>query len=1405
MAIVSDIEIRLAANIAALRQDMEQARQTVSNSMAGISKAAGLAGAALGALAGVLSVGAFAGWIKGAIDATDAVSDISQRTGIAIKDIAGLQMWFQKGGTEAGAFESSMIKLSKKIAEGGAEFSKLGIKTRDANGALRSNVDVLLESADAFASMEDGTAKTALAVELFGKSGAELIPLLNEGSEGLREMNEMAEKLGLTFDENTVEAAGQFNDTLDLLKAASDGVARQVAAQLLPTLNVLLGSFFEFITAGDGVRKAADVIGTGFKLLYTVGVGVTQIFNVLGKTIGAAAAQMVAILSGEFKQAVGIGRAWSQDMADVWNSTAKTLTDTWTGVGGESFAALVKAQAAARAEKEKNEKTDAAAKKAADEAARAAAQQANVYKGLIDTIQGKITESDREAMGLAKLTESQKLAMALDAGLTNGKIKLTVAEEGYYRMLIETLGASEQAAARNKELAESHKLTQKAADDVAKLMKQVGAERDKEVETVVKEAEANEELARTFGMTKAALAELAIARAQDNLERAKSAGDDYDEIQRLEKIIEAKKRSAAAIADVEDLQKQKDLWKSIEETAHDTFVSILDGGKDAATRLKDTFKNIFFEWLYQQTLKKWIINLEGSASLSGSSGGGNLLSSLANMFGNSGGASGGAGFMGGASNLLSIGKTIYSGFSTGITSTLGSVITSMGETFGSAAMTSFGNGLFGGAGSAMSGAAGAGASAASAIPIIGWIIAGMNAANGFFKQGFDMQNGTVKDPLGLGSGIKTVDKLFRGIGMSDKMANIFSGQAVFAKLFGRANPVVEAEGLFGSFDGGGANSGRFANILEKGGVFRSDKRYRAGQYSSDEFDNGLTETYHAIKAVTGGLAQTLGVSTDKLNDFSKTFEIVFDKDVAKREQQIADLFKGLGDDIATYLIPNIATFAQAGETASATLQRLAGEFQSVNATFQVIGVDATKAFGAVGLASVEARTRLLDLAGGVDALAAQTGFFAQNFLTDAERVAPVQKAVADQLAALGYAGVKTTDQFKGAVMDLVNGGGLATEAGARTYAALLALAPAFKTVADYTDQLTAAQKAAADALAQAQADAVAALQAAAGETMAALRRSIDAERGAAQDSFNALMKGIQASIDATTAKITDLQALSQALRSAGVSGVDGMQAADRRAAADAQITAALAIARAGGVLPKADDLRDALAAVAIDVADQYSNAADYQRDQLRTANTIEELAGLTDTELSIAQRTLTALQDQKTAAQMQFDAQMAKYDEMLEKAQMQLDAINGVDVSVLTQVEAFQAFAQSIADALKNQTIANQPSVTGATQIEALYNSVLGRTSDAAGLAYYLDLLKKGASLANIEQDIRNSAEYASRTASIYNTQQSGTMAAGGEQSAINKRMEDNMARTAAAVEQLATQFNQVSAGGNALATEVMK
>jgi hypothetical protein len=83
MSVVSDIEIRLRADIARLQQDMTQARQAVGGAMTSITNAVRGAATGLAALAAGLTVGAFAGWIKGAIDAVDAIGDISPATGVA--------------------------------------------------------------------------------------------------------------------------------------------------------------------------------------------------------------------------------------------------------------------------------------------------------------------------------------------------------------------------------------------------------------------------------------------------------------------------------------------------------------------------------------------------------------------------------------------------------------------------------------------------------------------------------------------------------------------------------------------------------------------------------------------------------------------------------------------------------------------------------------------------------------------------------------------------------------------------------------------------------------------------------------------------------------------------------------------------------------------------------------------------------------------------------------------------------------------------------------------------------------------------------------------------------------------------------------------------------------------------
>lgn len=155
-----------------------------------------------------------------------------------------------------------------------------------------------------------------------------------------------------------------------------------------------------------------------------------------------------------------------------------------------------------------------------------------------------------------------------------------------------------------------------------------------------------------------------------------------------------------------------------------------------------------------------------------------------------------------------------------------------------------------------------------------------------------------------------------------------------------------------------------------------------------------------------------------------------------------------GDEMVRAILPGLDTLQQAGEGLFETLSRLATEYQMVDQVMTLLG----KTFGPVGLASLEARARLVELAGGLEAFSESANFFAENFLTEAQRIAPVQAAVTAELTRLGLATSLSRSQFA----DLVMGLDVSTEGGASMYAALMRLAPALDQVISYTDDLTGA-------------------------------------------------------------------------------------------------------------------------------------------------------------------------------------------------------------------------------------------------------------------------------------------------------------------------------------------------------------
>ena len=147
-------------------------------------------------------------------------------------------------GVETEKLSASLVKFDRMVAEatGGNKtymqtFEDLGIKIKDSAGNLRQPNEIFEDVADIFHNTEDGIGKTALAVELFGKSGADLIPMLNDGKAGLKAFYAEAERLGLALSNEMIAKGDAFSDQLENIGEQVKGVKLQLGAALIPALS----------------------------------------------------------------------------------------------------------------------------------------------------------------------------------------------------------------------------------------------------------------------------------------------------------------------------------------------------------------------------------------------------------------------------------------------------------------------------------------------------------------------------------------------------------------------------------------------------------------------------------------------------------------------------------------------------------------------------------------------------------------------------------------------------------------------------------------------------------------------------------------------------------------------------------------------------------------------------------------------------------------------------------------------------------------------------------------------------------------------------------------------------------------------------------------------------------------
>lgn len=244
----------------------------------------------------------------GALEAQDAALKSAQRLGMSVENLSALRYAAELSDVTMESLTSSLSRFAVGVAKGSDTLAVLGVATRNSDRSMRDTYEILSDVADRFAAMPDGIQKTALAVDLFGRGGAQLIPLLNAGKSGLAGMAEEARKLGVVIGEEAARRSEKFNDNMRALREAAKGVGMAIVNDLTPSLLRVTDAMLKWVKDG-GVERLVEYLrglAQWAKDFGTIIVGFSIVKHILDL---AAAMRTTAIAAGGLNLALMGGTA----------------------------------------------------------------------------------------------------------------------------------------------------------------------------------------------------------------------------------------------------------------------------------------------------------------------------------------------------------------------------------------------------------------------------------------------------------------------------------------------------------------------------------------------------------------------------------------------------------------------------------------------------------------------------------------------------------------------------------------------------------------------------------------------------------------------------------------------------------------------------------------------------------------------------------------------------------------------------------------------------------------------------------------------------------------------------------------------------------------------------------------
>lgn len=327
------------------------------------------------------------------------------------------------------------------------------------------------------------------------------------------------------------------------------------------------------------------------------------------------------------------------------------------------------------------------------------------------------------------------------------------------------------------------------------------------------------------------------------------------------------------------------------------------------------------------------------------------------------------------------------------------------------------------------------------------LVAGISGLSSLLIRGTTLGGPVAADTVGSAQkfassiGFASIGEKITGGLMSKVIGSIFGGKTTVEDVGLKMNAASLA-----SLAQNGVNVSQYTDTKKKGGWFSSDKYSTETKSLGAEVNNQFSMIINSLSDTVKSAAEALGLGgkefETKLSSFVVDIGEISTKGLTGEEIQKAleTAFSKLGDDMAKFAIVGLDKFQKVGEGYLETVARVANELIQVQDVFAVLG----KTMDVTGIAAVEVSQSLIGVFGGIDKLTESTSYFVDNFLTDADKLKPIQESLTKEMTRLGVASVDTVEEFK----NLVLSQDLTTKSGQEMYAALMNVAPAFLAVSE---------------------------------------------------------------------------------------------------------------------------------------------------------------------------------------------------------------------------------------------------------------------------------------------------------------------------------------------------------------------